>query len=125
MDWLNALILVVIGIFIGFMAAWLMMRENTQHKDMKKALEKAQNDLEECRQALVDHFSESADLLDNISRDYNKLYQRMAKASSTLMKHQPEQDNPFTQRIVHVTTIDDVEPVKKQPIDYPNNQSSL
>lgn len=111
---INALILVVIGIFIGFIATWLMMRDNSQHKDVKKALEKSQNELEQYRQGLVDHFSESADLLDNISRDYNKLYQRMAKASSELMQHQPEQDNPFSRQISHLPSPVDEKIVEKE-----------
>lgn len=130
MTWINALILVAIGIFIGFVAAWLFMRDNSQHKDLKKALEKSQNELEEYRQELADHFSESANLLDNISRDYNKLYQRMAKASSALIKHQPEQDNPFTQQIGHVPNVVDEHEIEheieqKQPLDYSDSPVDL
>lgn len=99
MAWINALILVVIGIFIGLLMAWLIMRDNAQHKDLKKALEKSQNELEQYRQELSEHFTQSAHLLDGISRDYNKLYQHMAKTSAELMQHQPEHDNPFAKKL--------------------------
>lgn len=82
MAWINTLVFVVIGVVIGFVIARLTMRDNTQQKDLKKELEKSRYELEQYRQELVDHFAQSAELLDNISRDYSKLYQHMANTSA-------------------------------------------
>ncbi len=105
MAWINAVILVVTGMVIGFIVAWLIMRDNTQHKDLKRELEKSQNELEQYRQKLTEHFSGSADLLDNISRDYNKLYQHLARYSSDLIPNQPEQENPFSKPLMKITNL--------------------
>lgn len=126
MDWINALILVASGFLIGLVVTWLMLRDNAQHKDLKKALEKSQNELEQYRQELAEHFSGSADLLDNISRDYSKLYNHMAKSSSDLMPDQLEQDNPFSKRMVQIAklTSQTTNP-QKQPLDYSDTPSGL
>lgn len=126
MDWINALILVVSGFFIGLLVAWFMLRDNAQHKDLKKALEKSQNELEQYRQELAEHFAGSADLLDNISRDYSKLYSHMAKSSSDLMPNQPEQDNPFSNRMIQIPKLAaEPQDIPKQPLDYSDSPSGL
>ncbi|MEZ8142617.1 hypothetical protein A1OO_02040 [Enterovibrio norvegicus FF-33] len=126
MAWINTLVFVIIGVVIGFIIARLTMRDNTQQKDLKKELEKSRYELEQYRQELVDHFAQSAELLDNISRDYSKLYQHMATTSAELMPNLPEQDNPFAKRISNLSeVIDDTASTQEPPRDYSDGASGL
>ncbi|MBV7297940.1 Z-ring associated protein ZapG [Enterovibrio paralichthyis] len=126
MAWINTLVFVVIGVVIGFVIARLTMRDNTQQKDLKKELEKSRYELEQYRQELVDHFAQSAELLDNISRDYSKLYQHMANTSAELMPNLPEQDNPFAKRISKLSEVtEEAEDDQTPPRDYSDGASGL
>lgn len=126
MAWINTLVFVIIGIVIGFIIARLTMRDNSQQKDLKKELEKSRYELEQYRQELVDHFAQSAELLDNISRDYSKLYQHMANTSAELMPNLPEQDNPFAKRISKLSEVtEEQEPSHEPPRDYSDGASGL
>ena len=42
---------------------------------MQKELEAAKFELEQQRQELVDHFAQTAEMLDTLGKDYTKLYQ--------------------------------------------------
>ncbi|MDD1782240.1 DUF1043 family protein [Enterovibrio sp. ZSDZ35] len=125
MAWINTLVFVIIGIVIGFIVARLTMRDNAQQKDLKKELEKSRYELEQYRQELVDHFAQSAELLDNISRDYSKLYQHMASTSAELMPNLPEQDNPFAKRISKISEVTEESNSQEQPRDYSDGASGL
>ncbi|CZF78331.1 MULTISPECIES: Z-ring associated protein ZapG [Grimontia] len=126
MAWINTLVFVIIGIVIGFIIARLTMRDNSQQKDLKKELEKSRYELEQYRQELVDHFAQSAELLDNISRDYSKLYQHMANTSAELMPNLPEQDNPFAKRISKISEVtEESSSSQEPPRDYSDGASGL
>ncbi|UJF19092.1 DUF1043 family protein [Vibrio sp. SS-MA-C1-2] len=99
MDLVNGLIFFVVGALLGFLIARLTNKNAAQHKELKKELDKSQYELEQYRQELVDHFSHSAELMDNIAKNYSKLYKHMAKTSEDLMPNLPAQDNPFIDRI--------------------------
>lgn len=130
MSWIIAVAIFIAGIFVGSILNRLTNKNQKQQTSLKKDLDKSKYELEQYRQELVDHFARSAELLDNISKDYSKLYEHMAKTSAELMPNLPTQDNPFAQRI---TTL---EPVKKdkpiddevmdhQPRDYANGATGL
>ena len=52
---------------------------------MQKDLESAKFELEQQKQDLVDHFAQTAEMLDSLGKEYTKLYQHMAKTSSELL----------------------------------------
>ncbi|ATF09899.1 Z-ring associated protein ZapG [Candidatus Enterovibrio altilux] len=128
MAWINILIFVSIGIVIGSCIARLTMRNNAQQKNLKKELKQSRYELEQYRQKFSDHFTQSAELLDNISRDYTKLYQRMAITSEELIPHLPEQDNPFVKRISELsdmTTGSEENTTQGPPRDYSDQATGL
>ncbi len=124
MAWINSLIFLVIGIAVGFFIARMTTRDLKQQKNMKRELEKSRYELEQYRQELVDHFAQSAELLDTLSKDYNKLYQHMAKTSSDLMPDLPDQDNPFAKRLGKITNLE-VDTSNQPPRDYSGSASGL
>ncbi|OOF12493.1 MULTISPECIES: Z-ring associated protein ZapG [Salinivibrio] len=125
MAWINSLIFLIIGVAVGFLIARMTTRDLKQQKDLKRELEKSRYELEQYRQELVDHFAQSADLLDTISKDYSKLYQHMAKTSSDLMPNLPEQDNPFAKRLGKITEIKEATDGDQPPRDYSDTGSGL
>ncbi|MPS33399.1 MULTISPECIES: Z-ring associated protein ZapG [unclassified Salinivibrio] len=124
MAWINSLIFLVIGIAVGFFIARMTTRDLKQQKNMKRELEKSRYELEQYRQELVDHFAQSAELLDTLSKDYNKLYQHMAKTSTDLMPNLPDQDNPFAKRLGKITEVK-AETASEPPRDYSGSASGL
>lgn len=54
-----------------------------EQRSMQYELEKSKAELADYREELTNHFAQSAELLDNMARDYRQLYQHMAKAQMT------------------------------------------
>lgn len=94
---------------------------------MQKELEAAKFELEQQRQELVDHFAQTAEMLDTLGKDYTKLYQHMAKTSSELLPNLPEQDNPFDKKTAmsSETIAEDQPEFNEQPKDYANGATGL
>lgn len=130
MSWIIAISIFIAGIFIGYIVSRLTNKTQNQQISLKKDLDKSKYELEQYRQELVDHFARSAELLDNVSKDYSKLYEHMAKTSAELMPNLPTQDNPFAQRITTLEQVKNNEPIEDevmdhQPRDYANGATGL
>lgn len=129
-NWTIAISLFFIGILVGYMISRFTNKTENQHKTLQKELEQSKHELEQYRQELVDHFSRSAELLDNMSKDHSKMCEYMAKTSSELMPNLPKQDNPFSHRMttleaVKKEQINDDEAMDHQPRDYANGATGL
>ncbi len=129
MTWISAIIIFLAGSLVGALAVRLTNKSVQQQKSLKKELDKSKYELEQFRQELVDHFARSADLLDNVAKDYSKLYEHMAKTSTELMPNLPAQDNPFAKRITSLEAVkenaNDDENVEQPPRDYANGATGL
>lgn len=126
MAWIYALLIFLAGALVGAFTARLGNKGLKQQKELKKDLDKSKYELEQYRQELVDHFACSAELLDNIAKDYSKLYEHMAKTSTELMPNLPEQDNPFSHRIGTLESVQQTaNPIHDQPRDYANGATGL
>ncbi|KMV30154.1 DUF1043 family protein [Photobacterium swingsii] len=127
MAWIYALLIFAAGAIVGVFAARLGNKSLKQQKELQKDLDKSKYELEQYRQELVDHFARSADLLDNIAKDYSKLYEHMAKTSTELMPNLPAQDNPFAHRISTLESVknNSADDVTDQPRDYANGATGL
>lgn len=125
MTWEYALVGLVVGIAVGALVMRFGNRRLRQQRTLQDELEKSKSDLEEYRQELVGHFARSAELLDNMARDYRQLYQHMTKSSSNLLPKLPLQENPFRYRLTESEADNDQAPVKMPPKDYPGSASGL
>lgn len=125
MVWVYALIGLVVGLIIGA----LVMRygnKTIRHQDAIKAeLDTKKEELDTYRNELVSHFARSAELLDNMAKDYRQLYQHMAKSSNELLPDMPLQENPFNYRLNESEAANDQSPVKMPPRDYSDGASGL
>ncbi|WP_340621680.1 Z-ring associated protein ZapG [Xenorhabdus siamensis] len=125
MTWEYALIGLIIGFIIGALAVRFGSTKLRQQNAVQAELEKNRAELEEYRKELVSHFARSAELLDNMARDYRQLYQHMAKSSNELMPNMPVQDNPFNYRLNESKTDSNQIVTDTPPRDYSEGASGL
>ncbi|PHM65311.1 cytochrome D ubiquinol oxidase subunit III [Xenorhabdus stockiae] len=125
MTWEYALIGLIVGFIIGALAVRFGSRKLRQQNAAQAELEKNRAELEEYRKELVSHFARSAELLDNMARDYRQLYQHMAKSSSELMPDMPMQENPFNYRLNESKNDTNQIVTDVPPRDYSEGSSGL
>ncbi|MDC9623003.1 Z-ring associated protein ZapG [Xenorhabdus sp. XENO-7] len=125
MTWEYALIGLVIGFIVGALAVRFGSSKLRQQNAAQAELEKNRAELEEYRKELVSHFAHSAELLDNMARDYRQLYQHMAKSSNELMPNMPIQDNPFNYRLTESEADKRKVTANMPPRDYSEGASGL
>ncbi|MBE4069195.1 hypothetical protein CGI24_03155 [Vibrio parahaemolyticus] len=127
MPWIYAIVGLLVGTIVGVVVSRLTTPEYKKQKSVQKELEAAKFELEQQRQELVDHFAQTAEMLDTLGKDYTKLYQHMAKTSSELLPNLPEQDNPFDKKTAMSSEQikEDQPEVNEQPKDYANGATGL
>ncbi|HHC6519137.1 TPA: Z-ring associated protein ZapG [Vibrio parahaemolyticus] len=127
MPWIYAIVGLLVGTIVGVVISRLTTPEYNKQKSVQKELEAAKFELEQQRQELVDHFAQTAEMLDTLGKDYTKLYQHMAKTSSELLPNLPEQDNPFDKKTAMSSEQikEDQPEVNEQPKDYANGATGL
>ncbi|HCG7229660.1 TPA: DUF1043 family protein [Vibrio parahaemolyticus] len=127
MPWIYAIVGLLVGTIVGVVISRLTTPEYKKQKSVQKELEAAKFELEQQRQELVDHFAQTAEMLDTLGKDYTKLYQHMAKTSSELLPNLPEQDNPFDKKTAMSSEQikEDQPEVNEPPKDYANGATGL
>lgn len=129
MPWMYAIVGLLVGLVVGVVVSRLTTPEYKKQKNIKKELDAAKYELEQQRQELIDHFSQTAELLDTLGKDYSKLYQHMAKTSSELLPNLPAQDNPFDKLPLAAKENEDnpsaADALTEQPKDYANGATGL
>ncbi|CCG85669.1 Z-ring associated protein ZapG [Erwinia piriflorinigrans] len=124
MTWEYALIGLVVGVIIGAVAMRFGNRKLREQHSLQYELEKSKAELADYHQELSNHFAHSAELLDNMARDYRQLYQHMAKGSNDLLPNLPGEKNPFAYQLTESEADNDQVPVQ-MPRDYPDSASGL
>lgn len=124
MTWEYGLIGLVIGLIIGSVAMRFGNRKLREQRSMQYELEKSKAELADYRKELTNHFAHSAELLDNMARDYRQLYQHMAKGSNDLLPDLPGEKNPFAYQLTEAEADNDQAPVQI-PRDYSEGASGL
>ncbi len=127
MPWIHAIVGLLVGTIIGVVVSRLTTPGYKKQKSVQKELESAKFELEQQRQELVDHFAQTAEMLDTLGKDYTKLYQHFAKTSSELLPNLPEQDNPFDKKTAMTTEqiSEDQPDTGAQPKDYASGATGL
>ncbi|HFQ5214738.1 TPA: Z-ring associated protein ZapG [Vibrio vulnificus] len=129
MPWMYAIVGLLVGAIVGVVVSRLTTPEYKKQKNIKKELDVAKYELEQQRQELIDHFSQTAELLETLGKDYSKLYQHMAKTSAELLPNLSAQDNPFDKVALSAkednTEENVTDEVTEQPKDYANGATGL
>ncbi|WP_081301240.1 YhcB family protein [Gilliamella sp. wkB178] len=117
----------IIGLIVGFIIGLIFMSiispKARKYAKVKRELEQTQEELNAQKQMIVKHFSHSAEILDNMAKDFRRLYQHMAENSGQLISGN---DIP----VIDLEANDDLSLTKeltleKQPKDYSDNPSGL
>lgn len=124
MPWIFGLSGLLVGAILGIILARIKTPQYKKHQQMKKELDTTKFELEQQRQELTDHFSQTAEMLDVLGKDYTKLYQHLAKTSSELLPNLPEQDKPFS-KIIAQQEESNPEDSNLQPKDYAKGATGL
>ena len=114
----------MIGIIVGAVVMRFGNKKLREQRSMQYELEKSKAELADYREELTNHFAQSAELLDNMARDYRQLYQHMAKGSNDLLPNLPGQQNPFAYQLTEAEADNDQVPVQ-MPRDYSEGASGL
>jgi uncharacterized membrane-anchored protein YhcB (DUF1043 family) len=124
MPWIYGLVGLLVGAILGIVISRIKTPQYKKHQHMKKELAATKFELEQQRQELTDHFSQTAELLDVLGKDYTKLYQHMANTSSELLNNLPEQDQPFAKKLTNAEQ-ESSSDSNSQPKDYAQGATGL
>ncbi|ORT48292.1 membrane protein [Vibrio sp. qd031] len=128
MPWIFGVVGLVVGLIVGVVATRMTAPQYSKQKDLQKALDTSKYELEQQKQDLTDHFARSAELLEEMGKQYSNLYQHMAKSSSEMLPNIPEQDNPFVKKLDVTDNHVESEPaadIEGQPKDYANGATGM
>jgi uncharacterized protein len=119
MPWIYAIVGLLVGCVVGVIVSRITTPQYRNQKSLQKELDMTKYALEQQRQELMDHFAQTAEMLDTIGKDYTKLYQHLAKTSSELVPNIPEQDNPFIKTIEKGNKLEDKFSSEESETDTP------
>lgn len=137
MPWIYAIIGLLVGCIVGIVVSRITTPQYKSQKTLQKELDSTKFALEQQRQELVDHFAQTAEMLDIIGKDYTKLYQHLANTSKELIPNLADQDNPFVKTAAKhnkssVTSLEQSHDMNNpdtedehQPKDYANGATGL
>lgn len=119
---------IIIGLVIGFIAGIIFInfvsQKGRKYAKVKRELEQAQEELASQKQMMVKHFSHSAEILDNMAKDFRRLYQHIAETSGQFVT---SDDMPMIdlEAVNNDISVKNELTLEKQPKDYSDNPSGL
>lgn len=84
MDYLTASALVLTGIVIGAALTILFRKKQTQDEELAKRLDELNTDFADYQTEVQQHFSKSADLFNQLTKDYANVHQHLATGAQSL-----------------------------------------
>lgn len=124
MTWEYGLIGLVVGLIIGGLVTRFGSKQVRDQHALQYELNKTKAELNEYKQELNDHFTRSAELMENLTQNYRELYQHMTHSSHQLLPEQRGEQNPFTEARKELTDGADNAQVQ-MPRDYSSTASGL
>lgn len=125
----DMLIYLIIGLVIGFAITFIFMSifspKSRKYAKVKQELDQTKSELVAQKQMIVKHFSHSAEILDNMAKDFRRLYQHMAENSSQFVDNENVQSLDFdSSSDLNLGGTEEIT-LGKQPKDYSDNSSGL
>ncbi|QYN45076.1 MULTISPECIES: YhcB family protein [unclassified Gilliamella] len=123
----DIIIYLSIGLVMGFIIGAIFMNvlspKARRFASVKRELEQAQEELKTQKQMIAKHFSHSAEILDNMAKEFRRLYQHMAENSQQIMGNENmpnmnlevNNNSDSSHKLI----------VENQPKDYSDNPSNL
>ncbi|WP_392566384.1 DUF1043 family protein [Utexia brackfieldae] len=75
----------IVGAILGVIIASILSPRARRYNQVKRELDATKQELISQKQMIVKHFSHSAELLDNMAKEFRTLYQHMAENSNALL----------------------------------------
>lgn len=119
---------IIIGLIIGFIVGIIFInfvsQKGRKYAKIKRELEQAQEELASQKKMMVKHFSHSAEILDNMAKDFRRLYQHIAETSGQFVT---SDDMPMIdlEAVNNDISVKNELTLEKQPKDYSDNPSGL
>lgn len=124
----------ILGIIIGIIFTNIMSPKSRKYNQVKRDLDETKQELVNQKQMIVKHFSHSAEILDNMAKEFRRLYQHMAENSSHLISPEDIDKTLNVTSTMHLNddseisiNISDKDPITdaEPPKDYSGNPSGL
>lgn len=85
MDWTISIVTFIIGAIIGYFISRIQASGDNSADAQQAKNQQLQAELEQYKQDVEQHFSSSADLLNQLATDYSKIYQHMSQSQQALL----------------------------------------
>ncbi len=113
----------VIGFIVGFIFISVISPNARKYAKVKQELAQTKDELITQKQIIAKHFSHSAEILDNMAKEFRRLYQHMAENSSQFIDGDKVASLDFDSDSVPDETKKNT--LDNQPRDYSDNSSGL
>jgi len=127
MTGISGIIFIIIGAILGFFIARISQGSGSQQK-LRSELKQARQELDQYRQQVADHFAGSAELLEQLARQQQQVYQHMAEQANNLLNEADAKSLEFYQyehALVSPSETDASNDEDLPPRDYANERSGL
>ncbi len=85
MDLTISILLIVLAAVIGFIIGRVTSNKSTDNNAEKAKTQQLEAELNQYKQDVEQHFASSAELLGNMAKEYQNVYQHMAQAQQSLL----------------------------------------
>ncbi|RKS84722.1 hypothetical protein DES39_1937 [Orbus hercynius] len=75
----------ILGTIVGIILSTVLSPKSRKYNQAKRELDETKQELAAQKQMIVKHFSHSAEILDNMAKEFRRLYQHMAENSNSLI----------------------------------------
>ncbi|WP_432456022.1 YhcB family protein [Agarivorans sp. QJM3NY_29] len=126
MSAISSIIFLLIGVAIGFFLSRVASKPVVNDAKMKQEFENNKAELDSYKEQVQQHFSASAQLLEDMAKQYQGMYEHMASQSKALIGDevaQPQLFADYQQKLALDDTV--ATETEAQPKDYSNEPSGL
>ena len=125
MSAISSMIFLLIGVAIGFFLSRIASKPVGTDASMKQELEQNKAELTSYKEQVQEHFATSAQLLEDMAKQYQGIYEHMASQSKSLISDDVAQPQLFADYQEKLELDETVESSEAQPKDYSNQPSGL
>lgn len=117
----------IVGAVLGVIISTILSPSTRRYNQVKRELDATKQELISQKQMIVKHFSHSAEILDNMAKEFRSLYQHMTENSNAILANMDPNDPDYAPLNItkeKTPTITSSEP-EEPPKDYSGNPSGL
>lgn len=116
MDYINEFALVIAGMVIGASLAFFFRKNQAKDQEIANRLDELNNDFADYQTEVQQHFAKSAELFNQLTKDYVNIHQHLASGAQSLA--QGKNGNVLTKETTFLPLTEN-----KEPIDLENDSA--